>query len=115
MQRPPNPRIDPNTGLIKSGMAEKGYAYRDANRTAGFNYFEKQIIDGNIKLEHKGSTFRYRIKRTPHIAWGSTNELGLLRAQHFLKDNQNKWMTRAKFNRLFGETFENLKDAFKRG
>lgn len=110
-------RIHPN-GYIVGGLHDKGLKHRAAGQTAGMEYWRQQIALGNIKWEHKtygryGVMMRYKIKKTPHIAFGSPDELALLRAQHFLRDNEGIWLVEHDFDKRFRAIYDNLVDAFK--
>lgn len=108
-------RIHPNQYII-GGAHDKGLRHASAGRVAGGGYFARQIADGNIRLEKSANgRMRYFIKSVPTIACGCCDELALLRAQHFLRDNQNKWMTRAKFEQQFCAIYDTFVDKFKCG
>jgi hypothetical protein len=107
-------RIHPN-GWIVGGLHDKGMKYADASRRAGLHYFSNQEAAGNLAVERKKGKIRYRVKRLPFIPFGSPNELGLLRAQHFIKENENTWIQETKFKREFAAIYDNLVDHFKFG
>lgn len=105
-------RIHPN-GHIIGGTHDKGLRYASAARDAGRGYFAQQVSLGNIVVTKRGNRIRYVIKKQPSVICCCVDELALLRARHFLRDEEKKWMTQMKFEHAFGAVYDNLVNAFK--
>lgn len=85
-------RIHPTGGYLIGGAHEKGLKYAESGRTAISEYFRHLVAERRVKVETKGSRFRFLIKRRlPNLPWGVPDEIALLRARHFMELRHGRW------------------------